>query len=292
MNAFDSLWSQSDFACTIEKQGDEYRPDCADRKTPFVPERSAAIRAPLFDRIGLSDRACLPMVVMSKGKKGFSNFDGYSNPWAKGLLAAVSASRRSIALTSPNMNTPPLQAALVEAMTKRDVRVALLLPSERNESQVSSVGGFGSNEHSLWVMKMCAIRARGRSDVEFERFTRNFRVAWWVAEGESRRFVGDGPGCFHAKFANVDDQILIVGSGNLDDQSFYHSTETSILVDSAVITRALTGFIFEPEWVRAEPFDLWARTLREPWPLVHEPSLEALDPDAFGVCSSLRYSLK
>jgi phosphatidylserine/phosphatidylglycerophosphate/cardiolipin synthase-like enzyme len=189
------------------------------------------------------------------------------------------------------MNTPPLHAALVEAVTARDVRVDLLLPFARNEDQVNFFGGFGSNAQSVDLIRACGVAARSRSAAAFQQFKNRVQVAWWVAEGQTRRFSGDGPGCYHIKFASFDDRALMVGSGNLDDQSFYHSTETSILVDSDVVTRAVAAFVFLPEWNRAERVDLWAR-----WP--HERPegrtfpLEVLEPGAFGLCSALTYSLK
>jgi len=291
LEAFDGLWSQADFSCGILEAGGEYRSLCTDRQTPFVVEHHATVASPDFNAVGLSERACLPMTILSKGKQGYSNLEGYSNAWAKGLLAAVAASERHIALTSPNMNTPPLQAALVEAVTERDVRVNVLLPYARNDEQVNFLGGQGSNAHSVNVIRACGLNARSRSAAQFQQFRSRVQVAWWVAEGQTTRFSGDGPGCYHIKFASFDDRALMVGSGNLDDQSFYHSTETSILVDSDVVTRAVTAFVFLPEWNRAERVDLWARWAHER-PEGRTFLLEVLEPGAFGLCSGLSYSLK
>jgi phosphatidylserine/phosphatidylglycerophosphate/cardiolipin synthase-like enzyme len=289
MDAFDSLWSRSDFACTIENAAGRYRTRCADRQTPFVVEHSASIATPRFEAIGLSEHACLPMTVLSKGKRGLGNYDGYENPWAKGVLAAVSAAERHVALSSPNMNTRPLQAALTEAALTRDVAVRLLLPHGRNAYQVNFLGGFGSNVHSLKVLRACGLRARSSSEEDFQRFRRNMQAAWWVAEGARRPFTGDGPGCFHSKFASFDDQVVMVGSGNLDDQSFYHSTETSVVIDSAVVTRAVARSVFEPEWDRSERIDLWKDRLEEWFP--RRPVGGLIAPHLFGLCVDLSYSL-
>jgi phosphatidylserine/phosphatidylglycerophosphate/cardiolipin synthase-like enzyme len=291
LDAFDGLWAESDFSCGIQETGGQYRSSCTNRRTPFAVEHDAAVVSPDLDAIGVSGRACLPMTILSKGKRGYSNFEGYTNPWAKGLLAAVASAERHVALTSPNMNAPPLQAALVEAIATRDVRVNLLLPYARNEDQVNFFGGLGSNTQSVNVIRACGVDARARSAAEFEQFRSRVEVAWWVAEGHTTRFSGDGAGCYHIKFASFDDRALIVGSGNLDDQSFYHSTETSILVDSEVVTRAVTEFVFLPEWRRAERVALWTRWTRAQ-PDGRQFPLEVMEPGAFGLCAGLSYSLK
>lgn len=290
IDAFDGLWSQTDFSCAIERTPTGYGGRCVDRRVPFDVLHSTAIKAPLADRIGLSQDACVPMTLLSKRRAGFQNLAGYSNPWAKGLLAAVVESSQRIALSSPNMNAPPLIGALVDAMARRDVKVDLLFPYERNDPQVNSFGGYGSNALTLRVMNACAVVARTRSEVEYRRLRNNFRVGWWVAEGERQRFAGDGRGCFHTKFASFDDRVVVVGSGNLDDQSFFHSSETSLVIDDAIVTKAVAGFIFEPDWKRSERVNIPA--------LATDPLFTALElprpfrADAQVVCSGLGYSLK
>jgi phosphatidylserine/phosphatidylglycerophosphate/cardiolipin synthase-like enzyme len=44
------------------------------------------------------------------------------------------------------------------------------------------------------------------------------------------------------KFCCIDDQVVIVGTGNQDSQSWYHSQELNIMVDSAQLAT---------EWVAA-----------------------------------------
>ena len=84
---------------------------------------------------------------------------------------------------------------------------------------------------------------------------------------------------------------LIVEVGRSDDQSFYHSSETSILIDNAVVTRAVSRFVFEPEWLRSERFNLFTRTRGEAVAATtYGP--EVPGTDARSVCSGLGYSLK
>jgi phosphatidylserine/phosphatidylglycerophosphate/cardiolipin synthase-like enzyme len=287
--AFDSLWSRTDFSCRIERAGGTYTSACADRRTPFTVVHDPVVTSRAAERAGVSSAACVPMMLLSKDRAGFENLGGYSNAWAKGLLAAVSASARTIALSSPNMNAPPLEGALVEAMGQRNVRVALLLPAERNEPQVNALGGYGSNENAMRVINACTVVARARSGPESQRLVTNFEPRWWVAEGDRAPFAGDGPGCFHAKFASFDGRTVIVGSGNLDDQSFFHSTETSLLIDDAVVTRRLSAVLFEPEWLRAQPVRL--RPLLTPSG-TDTGVFDRLTSDARGLCSGLAYSLR
>lgn len=41
----------------------------------------------------------------------------------------------------------------------------------------------------------------------------------------------------HVKYAQFDDQVAIIGSGNQDTQSWYHSQEINVMVDSREIVK-------------------------------------------------------
>lgn len=38
----------------------------------------------------------------------------------------------------------------------------------------------------------------------------------------------------HIKFAAYDDEVLIIGNGNQDSQSWFHSQEVNVMIDSKV----------------------------------------------------------
>jgi phosphatidylserine/phosphatidylglycerophosphate/cardiolipin synthase-like enzyme len=50
---------------------------------------------------------------------------------------------------------------------------------------------------------------------------------------------------------SADDQIAIIGSANMDTQSWYQSRELNVLVDSAVIVKAWEEAIFTKNLSRA-----------------------------------------
>jgi phosphatidylserine/phosphatidylglycerophosphate/cardiolipin synthase-like enzyme len=45
----------------------------------------------------------------------------------------------------------------------------------------------------------------------------------------------------HIKFAAYDDEVLIIGNGNQDSQSWFHSQEVNVMIDSKVSGRGVDG---------------------------------------------------
>ena len=71
----------------------------------------------------------------------------------------------------------------------------------------------------------------------------------WYAREASVAIDGNGPGASHAKWASADGRAMILGSQNLDTQSWHESREVNVLVDDASATTAFDG-MFAREWDR------------------------------------------
>jgi phosphatidylserine/phosphatidylglycerophosphate/cardiolipin synthase-like enzyme len=55
---------------------------------------------------------------------------------------------------------------------------------------------------------------------------------------------GNVPGAHHIKYLSVDEEVVIMGSTNMDTQSINRARETSIAVDDATTTRAWDEKVF------------------------------------------------
>ncbi len=53
----------------------------------------------------------------------------------------------------------------------------------------------------------------------------------------------------------VDNQITVVGSANMDSQSWYYSRELNIAIDHHEITRKWCNLVFRTDFLRALKFD-------------------------------------
>jgi phosphatidylserine/phosphatidylglycerophosphate/cardiolipin synthase-like enzyme len=59
----------------------------------------------------------------------------------------------------------------------------------------------------------------------------------------------------HVKYLSVDGQLAIVGSANLDNQSFSRSREVNVVIDSADVVAAWDTQLFGAELKGAVPVD-------------------------------------
>lgn len=67
----------------------------------------------------------------------------------------------------------------------------------------------------------------------------HLRWFWYVAKDQTRPVVAEASrrSC-HIKLMIVDERVGIVGSGNQDTQSWYHSQEANVLLESRAVCRA------------------------------------------------------
>lgn len=68
-----------------------------------------------------------------------------------------------------------------------------------------------------------------------EKKEQHLKVYWYTGKDQVRPLnaVKKQRNC-HIKFAAYDDEVLIIGNGNQDSQSWFHSQEVNVMVDSKV----------------------------------------------------------
>jgi len=127
-----------------------------------------------------------------------------NHPLAHSVLMAINSSRESLALAqSYFVPTKPLRDALLRAAA-RGVRVEILVPNKDIDSKPSR---YASQNH--WADLL-----RG-----------GIRIFQYEAT------------MMHGKLLVADGRLSIVGSGNLDDRSFFINDEVNLHVDSVVFAR-------------------------------------------------------
>ena len=176
--------------------------------------------------------ACTRMVVLGR-RAGASETSSADRGYAA-LLGAASASLRVV---TPNLNAPEALAALAGATAHADVRV--VLSRGFNDGTEGLPGQGGTNATNVGKL---AARATDPC---------RLHVRWFAAE-DGKVVDGNGAGASHAKWASADGRAMILGSQNLDTQSWHQSRELGLLVDDA---RATADFdaIFERTWSRSAP---------------------------------------
>ncbi|CAF5173760.1 unnamed protein product, partial [Rotaria magnacalcarata] len=139
--------------------------------------------------------------------------------------------KKSIFIQSPTLNASPAIDGIIAAC-RRGVVVTIWLGLGFNDL-VEGFGTFqgGTNEH---VVKKLYKKLRDGNDGAIK----YLQVYWYTGKDQTRplHFSQKQRNC-HIKFMSIDDQVAIMGSGNMDSQSWFHSQEANVMIDSSVVVK-------------------------------------------------------
>jgi phosphatidylserine/phosphatidylglycerophosphate/cardiolipin synthase-like enzyme len=179
----------------------------------------------------------VPMLVIGRPPDDNPASRDTQNSQDQVFLSLFNQARHCIRAATPNLNSPPVLQALVNAC-QRGVRVELLLSKGFNEARSEVPFGGGPNDDSVAELER-QVRALGKSG--------NLEIRWESDNGRSP-VLGNSCSAAHVKYTSVDGQVAVVGSTNLDVQSWYHSREVDVVVDSAALARAWDAQVFLPRF--------------------------------------------
>jgi phosphatidylserine/phosphatidylglycerophosphate/cardiolipin synthase-like enzyme len=173
--------------------------------------------------------ACTRTVVLGRNAG-----DGEGSSADLGYAALLAGAQTTLNVMTPNMNDSGALAALAAATASADVN--LVLSHGFNDSAESLPFQGGTNDSA--VTKLAGMAADPCK----------LHVRWFARP--SGEINGNGTGASHAKWASADGTAMILGSQNLDVQSWTKSRELSVLVDDASTTAQFDA-AFAAVWARA-----------------------------------------
>jgi phosphatidylserine/phosphatidylglycerophosphate/cardiolipin synthase-like enzyme len=186
-----------------------------------------------------------PALALTRQADDVYNFR-INNPQDQGFLALFDQARDIIKVLSPNLNDDAAIEALAAAAS-RGVEVQIVLTMEFNQ-QVQNVIGQGGGNRVNYERLIEAVRERGGDPSRL-------KLRWYSLDGiEPVRDSTDldhRPYCSHAKYTSIDGQVAVVGSANMDTQSWNHSREFNFAVDSAEVTQAWDQQTFDEVYRRS-----------------------------------------
>jgi phosphatidylserine/phosphatidylglycerophosphate/cardiolipin synthase-like enzyme len=184
----------------------------------------------------------MPMMITTRDGDGNPFGNRTDNTQDRGWLAAMKAAKTKVRIQSPNFNDDAARQGVLETV-RRGVTVELVLSKGFNDGAENLPGQGGTNEENVRDLYK-ELRKGGMADP-----CATLQVRWYSVDG-TQPLVGSGPGASHAKYMSIDSALVIVGSGNMDTQSWNHSHETNVIVDDAATTRAWDAAVFEPSFER------------------------------------------
>ncbi len=186
-----------------------------------ISESALPVQAPLA--------TCLPMSVY--GREANAGEDASAN---LGYVGLFTKAQHTVNVLSPNLNDDHALDALAAATEHAQVRI--LLSKGFNDSNENLWTQGGTNEDNVGRMKD---RAKNPCNLE---------MRWYAAKGKA--IDGNLTYANHAKWASADGIAMILGSQNLDTQSWKKSRELNLLLDDRAATASFDA-IFEDKWGQA-----------------------------------------
>ncbi|CAO1625474.1 unnamed protein product [Sympodiomycopsis kandeliae] len=172
----------------------------------------------------------VPMALMNRRPHGTPGHSDIRNPQDAAWLAGFRYAKKHIFIQSPTLNASPIKAAVLAAV-RRHVRVELWLDLGFNDKSESMPFQGGTNEQVVRKLYR-QLRREGLGDEKY------LEVYWYTGKDMTRPLnaVRKQRNC-HVKYCSIDNQVAILGSGNQDTQSWFHSQEINICIDSKQIVQ-------------------------------------------------------
>ncbi|GAA6034084.1 hypothetical protein JCM8097_000685 [Rhodosporidiobolus ruineniae] len=173
-----------------------------------------------------------PMALVNRRPHGSPGHNDLRCPQDAAWLAALRYAEKNVFIQTPTLNARPLVRGIIEACStggpkKTGIQVTLFLGLGFNDKGESIPFQGGTNEQVVFRL-FAALRPIKKED--------NLHVYWYTGKDQIRPLnaIHKSRNC-HIKFLAVDNQCAVVGNGNMDSQSFWHSQEANVLVDSPQI---------------------------------------------------------
>jgi phosphatidylserine/phosphatidylglycerophosphate/cardiolipin synthase-like enzyme len=190
-------------------------PECSpeDEMTPYIPH-------PVHEPF--------PMALVNRAPYGPPNHKSVVTPQNAAWLSALRNAKKNVFIQSPTLNAAPLVPAIAEACERGiDVYCYICLGYNDTGELLPMQGGHNDMvAHQLLTL----LSPEGKQHLHY---------FWYVAKDQTRPIIQEKKkrSC-HIKLMIADEHIGIMGNGNQDTQSWYHSQEINVMLDSAAVCRA------------------------------------------------------
>ena len=195
-------------------------PDCAagDVMTPYLFSRDDVAAAP----------PSFPIAMVNRPPFGSPLHSAAAQPQNAAWLSALRHARKNVFIQTPTLNAEPLVPA-IRAACERGLDVILYVCLGYNDAGELLPRQGGTNEMVAFQL-YASLSARGKTHLHYH---------WYVAKDQTRPIpqVHKQRSC-HIKLMIVDETVGIMGNGNQDTQSWYHSQEINVMLESRAVCAA------------------------------------------------------
>ncbi|KAI0685630.1 hypothetical protein BC835DRAFT_1383153 [Cytidiella melzeri] len=176
----------------------------------------------------------VPIAMVNRAPHGSPGHGDVDVPQNAAWLSGIRLAQKSVFIQTPDFNAEPVVDAILDAC-RRGVECTLYVCLGYNDQGEMLPGQGGTN--SKVYQKMCdTLVKEGKGHRKF------LKACWYIAK--DRDHPTDAAlkerNC-HVKFCCIDEQVVIAGNGNQDTQSWYHSQESNVMIDSPQHARELAA---------------------------------------------------
>ncbi|KAH9809011.1 hypothetical protein DFH28DRAFT_1134528 [Melampsora americana] len=164
-----------------------------------------------------------PIVMVNRPPHGLPGHNDIRVPQNAAWIAGFKYAKKKVFIQTPTLNSSPVVRMCLDA-AERGVLVILYLDLGFNDKGESIPFQGGTNQEV--VIRMYK-RLRKCNKQEY------LKVYWYTGKDQIRPInaVLKSRNC-HVKFMAIDDEVGIQGNGNQDTQSWFHSQEINVMIDS------------------------------------------------------------
>jgi len=190
--------------------------------------------------------ACVPMLISSRPASANLFSNSVDNPQDQIFLAALREARARVRIETPNLNDDAAKQGIVDAAVRGTI-VEIVLSKDYEDFTESLPGQGGTNVQNVAELYQTLAQA-GVTDA-----CSRLQIRWYSHDGVTA--VQGQTGNNHVKYLSADEQIVIVGSANMDTQSWNKSRELNVVIDEAATTGEWDRTLFEPDFSRSLPVE-------------------------------------
>ncbi|KAL7822304.1 hypothetical protein V8C26DRAFT_390667 [Trichoderma gracile] len=213
---------------------DETRLQAANRLLNYAVKNPVAPTGPEIEDghemtpyIDTSTAHPVPMALVSRPPYGSVDSKNAFVPQNEAWLSLIRNATRNIFIQTPDLNAAPLLPALAEAL-RRGVEVTYYVCFGYNDAGEVIPGQGGTNEQA--ARSLLSLLPEGGPERQ------RLHIYDYVAKDQDRPIHQCFRArCCHVKLLIADGCVGVQGSGNQDTQSWFHSQEINVMVDSAEI---------------------------------------------------------
>ncbi|CAK7273894.1 hypothetical protein SEPCBS119000_005892 [Sporothrix epigloea] len=186
-----------------------------DEMTPYIPH---AVHEPF------------PIAMVNRPPFGPPTHSSVVQPQNAAWLSALRHAKKNVFIQTPTLNAEPLVPAIYEACERGLDVICYVCLGYNDMVQGELLPRQGGTNEMIAHQLYQALSEEGRKRLHY---------FWYVAKDQTRPIPQSKKkrDC-HIKLMIVDEHIGIMGNGNQDTQSWYHSQEINVMLDSPDVCRA------------------------------------------------------